>query len=353
MRWGRRWRAWVALCDRREPALALALFRIAVGTVLAGTLLSVVFDGTVVALWVDAAHGGIFPSPRRTVLVDLLGGPTPPVVWGLVWTAVVGGIGTAIGAFGRLSPLIAVQAYAALYPTSINASSDWLIANGLWLLVLADATATLSLDAKLRHGRFVRDDVTVMAWPRYLAIFQLVCVYAFAGFEKIGEGWTFAEGYTAIYNVLQRPDRARFELDFLPSVYPVTQAMTFVSVYWEMSAPLLLLFYYYRATSESEQEGWPWPAPELCSSPRRAAVVPGLRRPLSPGHRGHAPRRALLVHRAVVLLLLSSPRRAARAVASCLAAIPERAPRGDRLERVRKHGTPKSGSQRLGKQALV
>lgn len=247
-RWGRRWRAWAALCNQREPALALALFRIAVGTVLAGTLLSVVFEGTVEALWVDAAHGGIFPSPRRTVLVDLLGGPTPPVVWGLVWTAVAAAFCTAVGAFGRLSPLVAVQAYAALYPTSINASSDWLIANGLWLLVLADATATLSVDAKLRHGRFVRDDVTVMAWPRYLAIFQLVCVYAFAGFEKIGEGWTFAEGYTAIYNVLQRPDRARFELGFLPSLYPVTQAMTFVSVYWEMSAPLLLLFYYYRAT---------------------------------------------------------------------------------------------------------
>jgi hypothetical protein len=39
-------------------------------------------------------------------------------------------------------------------------------------------------------------------------------------------------------------------MSFIAPFFPVTQLMTFLTVYWEMSAPLLLLFFYYRYTPE-------------------------------------------------------------------------------------------------------
>jgi hypothetical protein len=243
------WRAWVTLCDRREPALGLAAFRAASGAVLLFTLTLPLLAGTVEAIWVDAAHGGLLPD-HHGFWLDLLGGATPNVVWSLFGGAYFFGLCTLLGAFGRVAPLLALQCYAALYPTSINASSDSLLANGLWLCVLADCTATLSLDARLRHGSWLRDAVQIPAWPRYLGAFQIIAVYTYTGLQKVGEGWGHSGDYAALYYVLQRPNWQRIEMAFLTPFYPITQLMTVFTVYWEMAAPLLLLFFYYRYTPE-------------------------------------------------------------------------------------------------------
>lgn len=243
------WRAWVTLCERREPALGLAAFRVATGAVLLFTLTLPLLAGTVEVIWVDAAHGGLFPR-HRSFWLDRLGGATPAAVWTLFGGAYLFGLCTLLGALGRLAPLLALQCYAALYPTSINASSDSLLANGLWLCVLADCTATLSLDARLLYGRWLRDELRIPAWPRYLGAFQLIAVYTYTGTQKLGEGWGYSGDYAALYYVLQRPNWQRWDMSFLAELYPVTQLMTFLTVYWEMSAPLLLLFFYYRYTPE-------------------------------------------------------------------------------------------------------
>ena len=51
------WRAWVALWDRREPPTALALVRIAVGTVVLVDLLQAWWLGLVTAIWAPPPDG--------------------------------------------------------------------------------------------------------------------------------------------------------------------------------------------------------------------------------------------------------------------------------------------------------
>ena len=54
-----RWRALVALLDRREPALALAVYRILMGLNLLWAIVSVWGAGLVEVLWLEPDHGGI------------------------------------------------------------------------------------------------------------------------------------------------------------------------------------------------------------------------------------------------------------------------------------------------------
>ena len=69
--------------------------------------------------------------------------------------------------------------------SKIMYGDDRLLTNALWLLVLSRSTATLSLDCRLRTGQWV-SSVLVPAWPRYLALYQLVLVYGTTGLQKLG-----------------------------------------------------------------------------------------------------------------------------------------------------------------------
>ncbi len=250
----RAWLAFVALVDRREPAEGLALFRIAVGLVMIYSIASMVVAGLDHVLWVDAADGGMQVLRGDHWLLALLGGPTAAVLSLLVPAGLVLAALVVCGAGGRLTILAAAQVYAAIVranPTIIG-GYDHLITNALWLLFLGGASATLSIDARLRSGHWRRPQATVPAWPRYLAVFQLIAVYTTTGLNKLGVPWTPVGDFSALYWVYQEPTWRRFDMTWSAEPFPyfMLQVATAVTWVWEVSAVLLLLFFYFRATPE-------------------------------------------------------------------------------------------------------
>lgn len=245
------WGAWVRLLDRREPGDAMALFRVAVGLVAVLSIGQLIAQGLVDALWVDLAHGGYRALGEGPYLVKWLGGPTPRVVHGLVAVALAGGALVALGLGGRVTPFVTLQAYIALQRLNghTSGSSDLLVTNALWLLTLSRATATLSLDCRLRTGSF-RSDTQISAFPRYLAVLQLVVMYWSTGAQKVSAYWLPTGNYAALYYALQQPSWQRIDMTWVAHIYPLTQVATAVTWLWEVSAPLLLVVYYLRYTAD-------------------------------------------------------------------------------------------------------
>lgn len=243
------WARWVALLGRQEHGRTLALLRIAFGLCVLYTVGSVVAHGLVPFLWFDAQDGGYLELGKTWWLVDALGGPKPPVVWGLVGLTLLAGSTLTLGLFSRISAFISLQGLMAL--TWINAqaggSYDDLLANALWLLVLADSGATSSLDCRLRTGAW-SSDTPVSAWPRYLFILQITVVYFSTAIQKISAYWTPGGDFSALYYILQQPTWQRWDMRSAAYVFPLTQVATASTWLWEMSSPLLLLAFYFRDT---------------------------------------------------------------------------------------------------------
>ncbi|MCA9660423.1 MAG: HTTM domain-containing protein [Myxococcales bacterium] len=250
----RAYAALVAFAGEREPAEGLALFRIAVGLVMLYALLSMVVPGLDHLLWIDAADGGMQRLRGDHWLLELLGGPTGAVMGALIPTGILLAVLVAAGAGGRVTLLLAGQVYAAIVranPTIIG-GYDHLLTNALWLLFLGGATASLSVDARLRRGAWRPADATVAAWPRRLAVFQLLVVYTTTGINKLGVPWTPIGGFSALYWVYQEPTWRRFDMSWTadPLPYVLLQIAAAVTWIWEIGAIILLLFFYFRATPE-------------------------------------------------------------------------------------------------------
>jgi hypothetical protein len=246
----RLWSAWVELTTLREPGSSLARFRIAVGLVILYAILSMIAAGLVEVMWVDAAYGGLQTLSTRHWLVGLMGGRTPTTAWTLVGGSLVLASLLVVGLGGRLTALLTLQAYYALTSAhgTLSGGYDTLITNALWLLVLAQSTATLSLDCRRRTGRWTTDR-PVPAWPRYLVIVQLVVVYGATGLHKLSPVWTPGGDSSALYWVFQEPTWRRFDMTWTASVFPLTQLATAVTWWWEVLAPLLLVVYWARYTA--------------------------------------------------------------------------------------------------------
>jgi hypothetical protein len=244
------WARWVALWDRREPGTSLALFRVALALCTLYSVGAVVADGALPVIWLGPGAGG-YTTPAEPWQFRLLGGVTPATVWTMTALCLGSGLLLVVGLGGRLTALVVLQSYLAL--TRLNPAAagayDWFLTNGLWLLVLARSTATLSLDCRLRTGRWT-SPVPVPAWPRYLAVFQLVLVYWSTGMHKLSPSWTPLEGCSALYYILQQPSWQRCGMEWLAWVYPLTQVGTAVTWLWEVTSPLLLLALWYRHTRE-------------------------------------------------------------------------------------------------------
>jgi len=247
----RLWRAWVALLDRREPGTSLALFRIGVGLCVLLTIGSVVHAHLVGVIWVSADHGGGYRSMTDNWLVQALGGATPAVIGRLVVASLAGGVLLTVGLGGRVVALLTLQTTLAV--TDVNGqaagSYDLVLTNALWLLVLADSTATLSVDCRLSTGAWTSER-RVPVWPRYLVIFQLFLMYWTTGLQKVAAEWTPAGGFSALYYILQQPTWQRFDMSWVAWIYPLTQVGTAVTWAWELGAPLLLLAYFWRYTAD-------------------------------------------------------------------------------------------------------
>ncbi|NOY26411.1 MAG: hypothetical protein GXP62_11115 [Oligoflexia bacterium] len=175
--------------DHREPATPLALFRIAMGLSILYTLLPMASAGITPLVWMDRAYGGYRVVPPDNWVLSMLGGATDASLPILVWVACGAALLLIVGFGSRVTPLVAGQAMIALF--SINPQSagghDHLLTAGLWLLVVSPSTATLSLDSRWfsDEHRFVNPR-PVVAWPRYLVIFQLIIVSFTAGVGQLG-----------------------------------------------------------------------------------------------------------------------------------------------------------------------
>jgi hypothetical protein len=246
----RGWRSWVALLDRREPADALALMRILTGVGAFSATASVIAADVVGLLWLDAQHGGYLPIDNQSWLVALLGGPSPRVVWALVIISLVGAALVTVGIGGRVSPLVTAQAMLALKGVNgLQGSYGAITANALWLLVLSQATATLSVDCRLRTGRWTSDE-PVPAWPQIVAIVQLAVIYFCNGLYKISAHWTPGGDMSAVYYILQQPTWQRSDMRWVAWIYPATQVGTALTWLFELSWPLVLLGPYFRRTAD-------------------------------------------------------------------------------------------------------
>jgi len=232
---------WANLLLTREAATPMALFRAAIGVCVIVSLGGVLAHHDVAALWLDPRHGGYAPHSAPW-LFGLLGGATPQNVWSALGVTLAAGGLLVLGLGGRFPALVALLGHMALVGLDPDAggSYDTLISNALWLLVLADSTATLSLDCWLRNRRFT-SAATIPAWPRWLALYQLVLMYASTGLQKVSDTWVPFGPLSAVYYVMQQPTWQRFDLSWLADVYPLTRLATLLVWCFEVSSPLLLL----------------------------------------------------------------------------------------------------------------
>jgi hypothetical protein len=251
----KRWQFWVALFDQKEEGTSLALFRICLGIVTLYSLLSIVAAGLVEPLWTSVEFGGMRKLGGNW-LVQYLGGPKPGVIWALWGVAVTSSLAFVLGLggpiAGRVITFVMLQSYNALATMNPLASGsyDSLLANGLWIMVFADATATLSLHARLRGSGWVRATL-VSAWPRYVLIVQLLLMYSLTGIQKAAHVWTPSGGYTALYWVVQDLGWTRYDLSEMAAwVTPLLRIGTAMTWHWGQTSLLLLFWFYFRYTAD-------------------------------------------------------------------------------------------------------
>ncbi|MEQ1568228.1 MAG: hypothetical protein ABMA64_21495 [Myxococcota bacterium] len=242
------WGRWVERVWATEDATPTALFRIAIGLCTLYTLLSVIGHGLVPVLWEDSAFGGYRKLGEGPWLVAWMGGPTSLVVESLAGSAVVAAALLTAGIGGRVTAVVTLLLVANL--TDINGHSggsyDSLLTNGLWLVALSRSDATLSLSARLRTGSWW-PQASVLAFPRWLAVWQLVLMYCTTGLQKVSAYWVPGGDASALYYILQQPEWQRADMSFMAWLFPLTQVATTVTWLWEVAAPVWMLAVWYAA----------------------------------------------------------------------------------------------------------
>lgn len=246
------WRHWVGLAARREPAAAVALVRMGVGTAITLHFLRLWATGTWRWIWLPPEAGGVVPL--RASSLDLIG-----VSPGLVEAVLLAGIAaSALLAVGLATPVAAVLSALAwnvltgLGPNS-GGSYDFLGSNILFLLVFAGSGRALAVDSWLRSRRGLAP-LTVPAWPRWLLLWQLVVMYDTTAWQKVSAGWVPGGPADALWFILQQPTWHHVDMRWLAPLYPLTQAATLLTWCFEHASPLLLLGAWCRHTRT--RKGW-------------------------------------------------------------------------------------------------
>lgn len=232
---------WAALMLTREHAAPLALFRMAIGLCAFFSLATVIWHGDLAALWMPRDAGG-YHAPDVTWLFRLLGGADPLRIRVVLGVTLSTSLMLAAGLGGRLSALVTLVGYQSITWLNPDAcgSYDPLLTNALWLNVLAEGSATLSLDCRLRTGSFV-SDARILAFPRWLALYQIVLVYFMTGVQKVSDTWVPGGELSALYYILQQPTWQRWDALWLAHVFPLTQVGTLFTWLFEVGSPLLLV----------------------------------------------------------------------------------------------------------------
>ncbi|HVY30144.1 MAG TPA: HTTM domain-containing protein [Polyangiaceae bacterium] len=236
---------WVDLWDERETAESLALVRILIALSVLGDLLQARMRSAVEAVWAPppfgAAWGASAASPPLLVSWFGTGAQTAHVAW---WLAVVATLLVLLGLAFRVSGWLLVFAMVEMWRLTPDGGDgiDLLLRVVLPLLALSGANATWSCDAWLGRlwGKPLRNSVP--AWPRYLLIVQLLWLYFSAAHHRGKASWGPAGGFSAVADVLGDPHFARFFPGSLQAFYPLTQLGTALTMVFEYSAPLALLW---------------------------------------------------------------------------------------------------------------
>jgi hypothetical protein len=235
----------------KEPATPLGIFRILVALVLMWDLMDIALTGAMEFMWFPPASGG-FQKPQGGWLWAKIGGPNADNIRLVFGVAVINCLLMIIGFGSRLAALINIQCAMALFglhPGS-GGGHDRLITNALWIVVLSPADTTLSLWSRLKSGNWVNNK-HVAAWPRYLAIYQVVLMYTCTGIQKLGAEWWPMGNYLAIYYALLIPYWARADwIGIVSETVWLTQIASAMTWLWESTWWLVLVNFYYRKTHE-------------------------------------------------------------------------------------------------------
>jgi hypothetical protein len=242
---GRAWRAWVALMDRREPATALALVRIFTSLVLLVELAWTYQQGQVELLWSTFPDG--FAANAGTWADSL--GVSAFGLWALAMIAlacVLLGLATRVALVG----FVLVSAQLSMIAPDGESGLDMLIRIVFLILALSRCHARWSIDAWLarRIGRPM--PALVPAWPRYLLLLQLVWVYFSGAQNKSSGNWGPFGGFTALGHALMDPIHGRLDPSTISTFYPLTRVATALTITFELTAVLYLLWHYFAATPD-------------------------------------------------------------------------------------------------------
>jgi hypothetical protein len=238
-----RWQRLVAWIDTREPVRALAVFRVAVAAVVLVTLGDMIGSGSLSALWLPPADGGFDALHDDHWLFAVIGAPDRVRVLALVGATLLGSVLIGLGLGARVAALVTGQLLLALFQLQpgTGGGHDRLITNAMWLLVLAPSDASWSLGCRLRTGRWV-DDTPRVAWPRWLIAWQLTVTYTITGWQKLDDVWWPWGDLQAVYLSVLQPSWARWDLAWVAHVFPLTQAMTAVTLWWECTFGVVLIW---------------------------------------------------------------------------------------------------------------
>lgn len=219
----------------RENGTALAWFRIALASIVFVDQLTCWASGALDPLYVPVADGGLAPFRGNHMLLGLVE-PTAALAWTIYAATLVFSAAVAVGLGGRIMAFLLLQSLVLFHglPVDVGGGYDRLLTNGLFLLVLGDATRTWSLDCWLRTGAWT-SEVPIRVLARYLGVFQLCLMYTVTGFAKRGASWS--SPYDAVWYALQRESWSRWggELPWLAGLFPLTQLGTVVAWWWEAS----------------------------------------------------------------------------------------------------------------------
>ncbi len=226
------WTAFVRAATAKEHGAALAVFRIALAF---GVLLDALHAvrPEVLVLFQPLEDGGLAYGKNVFPLWSLLGGPSAAGVTALAWASIPLSAALLLGFGGRVTAAVLLHvllAYKGL-PADIGGGYDRLISNGLWLLILGNGTATLSLDCRRATGAWTSDRL-VHAFPRHLAVLQLTLLYVSTGLWKQGPAWH--ETYDAVYRTLFMTAYVRGNWWWAAHFAPLLKVATIASKWWEI-----------------------------------------------------------------------------------------------------------------------
>lgn len=232
-----------------ENGAAFALIRIFLAASLLIQLTPLAFSelghDVVAFAFADDDFGG-YRNLRATPGLEFFGGNDPAVLVRLLQISFGGAVLLGLGVFGRLPALVVAVCTGIVFAQNneVSGGGDLLLGNVLFLILLGDSTHTLSLDAKIRSGKFI-DSTPIPAWPRKIALVQLVAVYTSTGFQKlVSQTWLPFDNFSALYQILQSPQWTRF-----PTLITDAQGWMLVpawigtatTIIWECSFPMVLI----------------------------------------------------------------------------------------------------------------